>query len=686
MPLIAGPTLRRWWCMWLSLTLLAALGLTLLDAVLLQRKHNLFTGGFLSINHLQSPEQVVVFLVGSVLADTAVTGLLTVLGLLLATWLGLNSTACALLTLALSTGPLLVADVVSYHIFTYLGAAFDLHLMFDMVGRSLADFWAVTNAHLPWLSTFVGCGLLLVVALIWIIAKWAPGGRWSRIEDWPGWHRSLGWPVLLFLVGLIASTALRLAHDSFDSGLGRKPSGQILGAVVAFVTDVGRNGARLLSAPRDRALFDARIDPYAVDWPGNGVDENGVGGDLPADFSKYMEDRSEAPQWRHRPDVIFFLLETIRADVVGMRLNGQPVTPVLDDLGRRGASARAAYSHNGFTIQSRFHVFSGSLANLRGKTSLLDDFNANSYETAYFSGQDESFGNDKLPIGFERASFFYDARQDRAKRYTTFATPASLAVPFTVVQERIRAFLARRRPGRPLFLYVNFHDPHFPYHHAGIQPLIGTTVVPQAGLLPSRRDEIWQMYLNTVANVDRAVGALVADVMQSTGRTPGVIVTADHGESLFDEGFLGHGYVLNEVQTRVPLIVANLPLIIREPWGQMDLRDALRRALMTESLATLPIVQPGRAPVFQYLGEISKPRQIAFVTPAGRTIYDFRQDRFQLLDGVWRRPAELKGTERDAFLQLLRFWESMIVARATMGEGSATLRPWPAVKAASAVE
>ena len=49
---------------------------------------------------------------------------------------------------------------------------------------------------------------------------------------------------------------------------------------------------------------------------------------------------------------------------------------------------------------------------------------------------------------------------------------------------------------------------------------------------------------------------------------------ADHGESLFDEGFLGHGYALNDAQTRIPLIVSGLPLRLVEPFGQVDLRDA----------------------------------------------------------------------------------------------------------------
>ena len=102
------------------------------------------------------------------------------------------------------------------------------------------------------------------------------------------------------------------------------------------------------------------------------------------------------------------------------RVDGQPVTPVLDEL-RAGGSRRYAYSHNGYTVQSRHHIFAGSVAGLRGATTLIDDFNATGYETAYFSGQDESFGGADVDVGFARASVSYDARQDRDRRYSTFA-------------------------------------------------------------------------------------------------------------------------------------------------------------------------------------------------------------------------------------------------------------------------
>jgi hypothetical protein len=173
------------------------------------------------------------------------------------------------------------------------------------------------------------------------------------------------------------------------------------------------------------------------------------------------------------------------------------------------------------------------------------------------------------------------------------------------------------------------------------------------------------MYLNTAANVDRAIGRTIDAVTRAVGSPPGVLVTADHGESLFDEGFLGHGYALNDVQTRIPLIVRGLPLEIDEPFGQIELRNALAAALARDGAAgSRPRVseKTGKE-VFQYLGSIHRPRQIALTGLTGRTIYDFRDNRVTLADGSTVRPDALEGPAAAPFLRLVHLWERMMLAR-----------------------
>jgi hypothetical protein len=644
---------------WLRLTVIAALLATASDAALLERKKGFFTGGFLAEDHVRSPLEGLMFVGASLLADAALLGVLVAVALWALGRLRLTPTARAAAVLGFALAPLAIANFLSYRLHEYLGDAFDIGLMFDLTGRRPEEFFAVASAHLGAPLALITGGGALGAALVWLLNRFAPGRR-ATFSLTPR-RRIAGWVATLFVAGLLSTAFLRAGTDVMENGLRRKPAGQFLGAIAEVVTDVDRDGYGAISRMSDPAPFDAAVFPYAIEIPGNGIDENGVGGDLPA-ADPYTEPQGVASGWARTPDVVLIVLESFRADAVGATLEGKAVTPVISELAHRGVSSALAFSHNGYTAQSRNHLFSGSLAGLRGGTSLIDDFRAHGYEVAYFSGQDESFGGEEFGIGFERADVRYDARVEPDRRYSTFSTAGSLAVPHDVVQERVDEYLASRSSGRPLLLYVNFHDTHFPYHYDGIEPLISDAALPRGSIGPSRVEELRATYLNTAANVDRAVGTLLTRVRAALGTEPAVIITADHGESLYDEGFLGHGYALNDVQTRIPLIVTGLPMRVTEPFGQHELRDAIGAALRTEGTAS-EMVRNGKKRVFQYLGSVHRPRQIAFMTTAGRVVFDIRENRFRARD-EWRHPDELEGDDRQLFLDLVHTWERMALARA----------------------
>jgi hypothetical protein len=217
---------------------------------------------------------------------------------------------------------------------------------------------------------------------------------------------------------------------------------------------------------------------------------------------------------------------------------------------------------------------------------------------------------------------------------------------------------------QPLFLYVNFEDTHFPYSHDGIETLVSDVRLARNRIVPGEREALWATYVNTAANIDRAVGAVVERVTRARGREPGVVITADHGESLFEGGFLGHGYGLDEAQTRVPLVVSGLPMRVGEPFGQVDIRGTLLQALSTPAhVPSTPVLEAADRPVFQYLGDVRNPSQIAFVWRDRRLTYDFRTRRVQSNTGAWRPVSELSGSERDSFLRLVHQWEWMNIAR-----------------------
>ena len=648
---------------WLPISAAGATGVTIVDAALIERRFGLFRGGFLAPDHLETAGQRVTFLLLSGLADLVVVGLLAGITLWLANRWGLSAVPRRVLALAMGVAPLALADLFSYELLSYVGDAFDLSLMWDLVGRQPREFLAVGAAHLAEPLWLIAIASAFLAAAVWLLQRRFPGGPAALTRRGP----TVTTLVLLVLVGTVGVTAGSTLSEPVEAGLRRKPSARAMAIVVNRVSDVDRDGYGVGARPADSNPFDASIHPYAVDLPGNGIDEDGVGGDLPVAASAYSEGPATARAWAWKPDVVLVLLESVRADVLDAVIDGHPATPTLRGMAQAGGSAPLAFSHNGFTYQSRFHLFSGSLVGVRGGRTLIDDFKGNGYRVGYFSGQDDSFGGPELAVGFDRADAFFDARSAPDRRYTQFSTPGSLAVPASVVVEKATAFVAGVERAVPMFLYVNFHDTHYPYHYRAIEPLISRTVLEPGEIGPARGVELRDMYMNTVANVDQAIARLITEVTRVRGHAPSVIVTSDHGESLFDEGFLGHGYALNDAQTRVPFVAQGLPLVLAQPFGQVEVRQAIWNALSAPSSqqSRPDFSRHATGAVFQYLGSVDRPREIGQLEPDGRrTLYDFRDDRVQPAgEHVWLRPDRLTEPASGAFLALVRNWEAMMLAR-----------------------
>ncbi|MFQ5598035.1 MAG: sulfatase-like hydrolase/transferase [Nitrospiria bacterium] len=661
--LAVGP-IKFWRKEWLSLTAIGTILATTFDLFLLQRKYHLFTAGFLSASPLKEPGEVAGFILASLVADLAIVGPIVFILLIPFSRMRSYGNGLRLMILIMALSPIILTNFVAYRLAAYLGDAFDLGLMFELVGNNPLEIFAVGFGHLgPLLITFLG--IAGIVCFFAWRAKYGSSNPRYLENPKPVMRKIFNESLALFFIGLVAISFVRIQSDRFDHGLRRKPSGRLFGFLVEAVSDLDGDGFGLMRRPPDPAPFDSRIFPYAVDIPGNGIDENGLAGDLPLDAAQYEDSTSPFLAWQYKPDVVFVMLESFRWDVVGTTYGGKAVTPVLDALAKKGVLARHAFSHNGYTTQSRYHLFSGSLVGRATQTSLIDDFKGNGYEVAFFSGQDESFSEEKMPIGIERADIFYDGRSEPHKRYTPFSTQGSLGLPYSVVLEQIASFFGHRKSDRPLFLYLNLYDTHFPYFHRGILPLINDAVLTQSEIRPQHRRDLHSMYLNTVANIDRAIGLLLDQVRQTLSDEVAVIVIADHGESLFDDDFLGHGYMINDAQTKIPLIVSGIPIVIEEPFGQAALRGAINTAL-TEGPGSdrKPVLKTHpEKPVFQYIGTVSEPRQIAIADLEDRTTYDFRSGLVRIGNKPWRRPETLDASEFRRFRQLVHLWENLLLAK-----------------------
>lgn len=654
-PMIAGE--RRtvaWTPAWLSLWAACALLLTCVDLVLLVRTGRYFGRARFSTDVLDTPAQVSGFLFSSLALDALAVVLAWAVLIPLLRRLPLRPVSRWVLAGAGGVLGPLVADFVLWELQRILGDAMDLRLLIALAGGLPQEMLAQAG---PYLLPLVGA--LVVGAIALVVALRVLGSRTGEARlDPPGGRVLLATVAAVVAVVGVGLPALCAEGGGMCGALRRKPSGALAASLVQVATDVDRDGFGLMARLRDPAPFDASIHPYAIDLPGNGIDENGLAGDHPAGFAPPPSGAGPAPLWRRHPHVLFVLLESFRADLLESEVGGREVTPFLNRLAARGARLDRAYAHSPYTWVSRAQLLQGRLAPRPGAPTLIDDFRDNGYTVAYFSGQDDSFGGSTELLGLDRVDVFYDARNDPDLRTSRSTTAGSLQVSWKTVARRVGEFLDGYDFEQPLLLYINLVDNHFPYHHADLDDILGVEPLTKAEIGPETRDRLWETYANAVANVDRGIERIMVDWRARLGGADhAIVVTADHGEALYERGYLGHGQDLGQVQTRVPLIVWGIGGEWPEPFGLSELRGQIQRKLPERGSPR--VVQPEGREVFLFGAEIARPHRLAMRRADSALHYDLVRDEL-LYEGADRRlTPQVPDGARARFAPLIWTWEAL---------------------------
>ncbi|MEX2206554.1 MAG: sulfatase-like hydrolase/transferase [Myxococcota bacterium] len=605
-------SLRAWSRPWWILLGACALLLTTVDAVLIGRATYLFSGGFLIAEPLRTPLRFGLFLGASLVFDLTLVlfSWAFALPLLARTRLSQRQTLAAAALAALA--PPLAYVYFRYQLARYIGDLLDPSLLLAIAGGSPVEWLAQGSFHLVRIALVVGgtvgVGLLLVRAL-----RANPGSRGAAEFALPATSSVAGSCALALAASAALLPPFCLRGGAGCEALERKASGLALAALAERVTDFDFDHYGLAKRPLDQAPFDASRHPFALDVPGNGIDENGLAGDHPADFRAPPDEYVESPVFAHRPHFVLVFLEGMRADTLGSTLNGREITPFMNRLVASGASSAHGFTNSPYTARSRGQLIGGRLAPYPDQSTLIDDFHANGYVVAWFSAQDESFGaRESAMLGLQRVDTYYDARSDPEHNVSPFPTSGSTAVSWKRLNQRVGEFLAGWNANRPLFLFVNYGDTHFPYDNAELDDILGVERLPRERISPDDPEGVFATYANAAANVDRGLEALFADLRTRAGDAEiAVLITSDHGEALFEDGVLGHGLALDVAQTRVPLVVSGIGGDWPEPIGLSDLRAALQRALATPRGPEPPrprfVPDPARR-ILQYMALPERPR------------------------------------------------------------------------------
>lgn len=316
-----------------------------------------------------------------------------------------------------------------------------------------------------------------------------------------------------------------------------------------------------------------------------------------------------------RLNVLLVVIDTVRADKLGIHGGPEGLTPRLDRLAAEGARFERAAAHAPWTLPSTASLLTSRLPEEHGAGGFLDlsPLAEGRPPSVAFRGLDEGARTlaevfreggwrtgsvvnvDFLDQGFGLTQGVEDVD---ARWYTTNSEVRSAAETTT----QALAWLGEReRASEPFFLLAHYFDAHAVYDppaefrerfadprdRAASGLVFGTRehmLLLRSGRLtldPSVLGRAERLYEAELAALDAELGRLL-DGLDALGLAEDtvVVLTADHGEEFLDHGGFEHGHTLYDELLRVPLLV-RLPGVVPEgqvihaPVGLVDVAPTL---------------------------------------------------------------------------------------------------------------
>ncbi len=301
-----------------------------------------------------------------------------------------------------------------------------------------------------------------------------------------------------------------------------------------------------------------------------------------------------------RPNVLLYLIDTLRADRVGAYGSKSGLTPRIDALARQGVVFENTTAASSWTKPSTATILTGLPPAVHGATridrrlppavqTLAEVLRDAGSRTGGWSANAHVTAATGFAQGFERFEFLNELARGEALDARALAwldeAPAALD----------------GNPA-PFFLYIHAIDPHAPYdppedlrrRFAGSVPSGSGSLAkveevyraldrrrPEAQALLARMPPLYDA---EVAAIDRSFGGLL-DELDRRGRLAEtlVVVISDHGEEFGEHGGLGHGKTLYREVLDVPWIL-RLPGLtagrrIATPAAHLDVMPTILGAL-----------------------------------------------------------------------------------------------------------
>jgi len=275
--------------------------------------------------------------------------------------------------------------------------------------------------------------------------------------------------------------------------------------------------------------------------------------------------RSEASP--RRPNVLFIVVDTLRADRLGCYGSGRPTSPSLDRFAADATVFEKAVSPSPWTWPSTASLLTGLYPYVHGVLNADRCYLPSTAATLAEALRDAHF----TPYGVSANPLICRA-QNFDQGFETFEE--AFHDDAAEVTDRFLAWLDGNRAYR-FFAYLHYFDPHLPYRPPSLAPLeevLGHPLEAEEraryeALAATRRiSDFWNqapeaprirdLYDAEIRYWDSQFGRLLAALArQGLDDRTILVVTSDHGEELFDHGRVGHARTLYDELVLVPLVV-----------------------------------------------------------------------------------------------------------------------------------
>jgi arylsulfatase A-like enzyme len=254
------------------------------------------------------------------------------------------------------------------------------------------------------------------------------------------------------------------------------------------------------------------------------------------------------------PNILLVTVDTLRADRLSAYGYERPTSPHIDRLLTAGALFTEARTVEPLTGPASCSMLTSvyphehgasrnSLAIRPGLASLPKRLEQRGYTTAAF------VGNWTLRDKLTGLAEHFDLYQEVVSRRRWFGLFNSEATGEDVTDDALEWLdrHAAEEPHRPFFLWVHYVEPHAPYR-------LQKEFAPQLGIPLGDGVSRPDRYDTEIAFVDHQIDRFLRGAGKHSQASDTLVVfAADHGESLGEHGYWGHGRHLWEPSLRIPL-------------------------------------------------------------------------------------------------------------------------------------